>query len=69
MMIAPSAIQTDFKLVCEIMTTGLTNEMLKDPGVNERAVKSALKWRLLLQIDSEEEKPGIMFGDVGRVYF
>ncbi|WP_224725403.1 DUF1963 domain-containing protein [Paenibacillus vietnamensis] len=32
-------------------------------------VNSALKWRLLLQIDSEEKKTGIMWGDVVRIYF
>jgi len=65
----PEQIQGDMQVACEVMTTGLAYEMLKDPGVNERAVKFAFKWRLLLQIDSEEEKTGIMFGDVGRVYF
>lgn len=65
----PDQIQGDMQVACQVMTTELTYEMLNDPGVNERAVKSALKWRLLLQIDSEEEKTGIMFGDVGRLYF
>jgi len=57
------------QVACEIMTTRLTYDMLQDPIVNEKVVKSALNWRMLLQIDSEEEKTGIMFGDVGRVYF
>lgn len=65
----PEQIQGDMQVACEVMTTGLTYDMLRDPEVKERTVKSALKWRLLLQIDSEEEKTGIMFGDVGRVYF
>jgi uncharacterized protein YwqG len=39
----------------------------KDP----RAAKlgtSATEWRLLLQIDSDEEA-GMMWGDAGRIYF
>jgi uncharacterized protein YwqG len=29
----------------------------------------ATDWRLLLQIDTDEEGPGWMCGDVGRIYF
>ena len=29
----------------------------------------AADWRLLLQVDTDEEGPGWMWGDVGRIYF
>jgi uncharacterized protein YwqG len=31
--------------------------------------KGAADWQLLLQIDSDEKNLGVMWGDVGRVYF
>lgn len=31
--------------------------------------KGAEDWQLLLQIDSDEENLGAMWGDCGRVYF
>lgn len=65
----PDQIQGDMQVACEVMTTDLTYDMLQDAEVNARTVKSALQWRLLLQIDSDEDNTGIMFGDVGRIYF
>lgn len=55
---------------CEMNTQGLSwEEILKSEAERQRVKQSALGWRLLLQIDSEEEKTGMTWGDVGRVYF
>ncbi|MHC4402544.1 MAG: DUF1963 domain-containing protein [Planctomycetota bacterium] len=31
--------------------------------------KGAADWQLLLQIDSDEDNAGMMWGDMGRLYF
>ena len=43
------------------MPVRLRNSELRRPG--------AVDWELLLQIDTDEEGPGWMWGDVGRLYF
>ncbi len=58
------------ELECELVTNGL---YCGDPsGYNDPKAKTlepnAKKWRLLLQIDSNEENE-MMWGDVGRLYF
>lgn len=63
-------IQEEMELECELVTNGL---YCGDPsGYNDPRAKklepNAKKWRLLLQIDSNEEN-GMMWGDVGRLYF
>lgn len=65
----PDPIQGDMQVNCEIVTSGFSVDALRDDDLRKRIVQSAAKWRLLLQIDSEEDKTGIMFGDVGRIYF
>ncbi|MFF2089777.1 YwqG family protein [Paenibacillus sp. NPDC058174] len=61
----PDQIQGDMQRSCEIAYGSYTDNELDKADF----IKSALKWRLLLQIDSEEEKTGIMWGDVGRIYY
>ncbi|TCD03493.1 DUF1963 domain-containing protein [Pedobacter psychroterrae] len=66
----PDVIQNEMELECELVTNGL---YCGDPsGYNDpRAEKlrpNAKDWRLLLQIDSNEETE-MMWGDVGRLYF
>lgn len=65
----PDQIQGDMQMQCEILNRGISWDKLKEPHVKQQVLDSALKWRLLLQIDSEEDKTGVMFGDVGRLYF
>ncbi|MEJ8543905.1 DUF1963 domain-containing protein [Brevibacillus borstelensis] len=36
---------------------------------SEDLLARASKWRLLFQVDSEEDKTGMMWEDVGRLYF
>ncbi|MBN8822380.1 MULTISPECIES: YwqG family protein [unclassified Spirosoma] len=63
-------IQNEMELECELVTNGLYRG---DPsGYNDLKVKAlepnAKNWRLLLQIDSNEENE-MMWGDCGRLYF
>ncbi len=64
-------IQNEMELECQLVTNGL---YCGDPsGYNDPKAKGLEKgtkdWILLLQIDSEDEKTGMMWGDVGRLYF
>lgn len=63
-------LQNDMELECELVThgiycgdsSGFTNPRAKTLQPN------AKNWRLLLQVDSNDEN-GMMWGDVGRLYF
>lgn len=67
----PNAIQGDMPLECQLVSNGIycgdakQNEHLRykelEPGAKD--------WKLLLQLDSEEETAKMTWGDVGRVYF
>lgn len=64
-------VQGQMELDCELVTNGL---YLGDPsGYNDPTAKelekNAIDWTLLLQIDSDHEKTGMMWGDAGRIYF
>lgn len=63
-------IQNDMELECELVTNGLYCG--DQTGFNDRRAKelepNAKNWRLLLQIDSNEENE-MMWGDCGRLYF
>lgn len=65
----PDQIQGDMQVPCEVKSRHLPFSFLQEPDKRAQTVRDANKWRLLLQIDSEEAKTGIMFGDVGRIYF
>lgn len=63
-------IQNEMELECELVTNGL---YCGDPsGYNDPRAKAlepnAKNWRLLLQIDSNDENE-MMWGDCGRLYF
>lgn len=63
-------IQNEMELECELVTNGL---FCGDPtGYNDPKAKelepNAINWRLLLQIDSNDENE-MMWGDCGRLYF
>jgi uncharacterized protein YwqG len=64
-------IQGTMELECQLVTNGLycgDPTGYEDPKRNE--LEAGKKdWVLLLQIDSEEEKTGMMWGDSGRIYF
>lgn len=64
-------IQSEMELECQLVTNGL---YCGDPsGYNDPKAKEleggAKDWILLFQVDSEDEKTGMMWGDVGRLYF
>jgi len=66
----PQPIQGDMQLECQLVSHGLycgDSSGYQDPRAAELA-PGAVEWRLLLQIDSEEDA-GLMWGDVGRIYY
>lgn len=67
----PQEIQGDMRLECQLVTNGLycgDATGYQDPR-RASLEPGASDWQLLLQIDSDEERIGWMWGDVGRVYF
>lgn len=63
-------IQNEMELECELVTNGLycgDTTGYEDPRAVELG-KNKSHWRLLLQIDSNDEA-NMMWGDVGRLYF
>lgn len=67
----PSPIQSDdMELECQLVSSGLycgNASGYGDPRAKELEA-GASDWRLLLQLDSDEEL-NVMWGDVGRLYF
>lgn len=66
-----NAIQGEMELECQLVTNGLycgDGTGYEDPARKELEPGKE-DWILLLQIDSEEEKTGMMWGDCGRIYF
>ncbi len=63
-------IQNEMELECELVTNGLyCGDSTGYNDVRAKALEpNAKNWRLLLQIDSNEENE-MMWGDVGRLYF
>lgn len=64
-------IQGEMRLECQLVTNGI---YCGDPSGYQdprRSIleKGAADWQLLLQVDSDEERLGWMWGDTGRVYF
>ncbi|HUT87622.1 MAG TPA: YwqG family protein [Candidatus Heimdallarchaeota archaeon] len=67
----PDPIQGDMQLDCQLTSHGLyTGDATgyEDPRRAELE-KGATDWQLLLQIDSDEDNAGMMWGDMGRLYF
>lgn len=67
----PDQIQGDMQLECQLVTNGLycgDTSGYEDPRAAELAA-GARDWRLLLQLGSDEDGLGVMWGDVGRLYF
>ena len=67
----PNSIQGDMQLECQLVSNGLycgDETGYKDPRRIELEPDS-INWKLLFQLDSEEENAHMFWGDVGRVYF
>ena len=64
------AVQNEMELECEIVTNGFyTGDGIKHDDPRRKSEKQAVAdWRLLLQVDSNDDC-GMMWGDVGRIYF
>jgi uncharacterized protein YwqG len=65
----PDPIQGDMQIECQLVTNGLNcgGAMGDDPRAAALA-PGAVDWRLLLQVDSDDQA-GVMWGDVGRLYY
>jgi uncharacterized protein YwqG len=67
----PDGVQNEMQTECQFASNGIycgNAEGCRDPRA-EALRPGAIDWRLLLQIDSEEDRAEMMWGDVGRVYF
>jgi uncharacterized protein YwqG len=65
----PDPIQGDMQLECQMASNGIYCGGSDREDPREAALRpGAASWRLLLQIDSEEDA-GMMWGDVGRLYY
>jgi uncharacterized protein YwqG len=68
----PQLVQNDMRRECQLASNGIyVGEPTGYRGDRaEKLLASApSEWRLLLQLDTDEEGPGWMWGDVGRIYF
>jgi hypothetical protein len=66
----PDPVQGDMKFECQLVTNGLycgDSSGYQDARAKELR-GGAAEWRLLLQVDSQDEA-GMMWGDVGRIYY
>ena len=67
----PQIVQGPMELECQLASNGLycgTAAGYDDPRA--KALEAgAVDWRLLLQIDTDEDGPGWMWGDLGKIYF
>lgn len=67
----PQLIQNPMELECQLASNGIyCGGASHFQEAEAKALESgASDWRLLLQIDTDEDGPGWMWGDVGRIYF
>jgi hypothetical protein len=68
---APQEVQHDLFRTCQLASSGVDCGRPED-NANPRVKQlesGAADWRLILQIDSDDEGPGWMWGDSGRLYF
>lgn len=66
----PDPVQGDMQLECQLAANGVycgDASSSRDPRA-ARLRPGAADWRLLLQVDSQDEA-GMMWGDVGRLYY
>jgi uncharacterized protein YwqG len=67
----PQIIRNPMELECQLASHGVyCGGASHFQQAEIEALKSgAVDWRLLLQIDTDDDGPGWMWGDVGRIYF
>jgi len=63
--------QGDMRFDCELVANGIyTGDLVDEDDPKIKAhVPNTEDWMLLLQIDSDEDGPGWMWGDTGMLYF
>ena len=67
----PQVLQNPMELECQLASQGIfcgSPEGFQS-GRGQALAGGARDWRLLLQIDSDDEGPGWMWGDSGRLYY
>ena len=59
------------RVECELVSHGFNCGSPEGFQAGKAFVEGGINWTLLLQIDSDDEDdgPGWMWGDVGRIYF
>ncbi len=67
----PQVVQNPMELECQLASNGVNCGEPEGYQADEAEMlqAGATDWRLLLQIDTDEDGPGWMWGDVGRIYF
>jgi uncharacterized protein YwqG len=66
----PQLIQNPMEIECQLASNGVYCGGQGCRSEEANALEAgAADWRLLLQIDTDEEGPGWMWGDVGRIYY
>jgi hypothetical protein len=67
----PDVIQDDMELACQLVSQGVRmgNQSEYDATFKAELEAGAEEWVLLLQLDSDDEGPGWMWGDLGRLYW
>lgn len=67
----PHRIQGDMPLQCQLVSNGLScaDSSVHDDPRAKRLKKGVRQWRLLLQVDSDEENSDMMWGDAGMIYY
>jgi uncharacterized protein YwqG len=67
----PNEIQGNMQLECQLTSNGIyTGDINAHSHPRVQSLEDgASDWRLLLQVDSDEENMGTMWGDAGRVYY
>jgi uncharacterized protein YwqG len=66
----PETIQGDMQLECQLASHGLYcgDSSGYEDSLRAHLEEGAKDWRLLLQVDSDDDV-GMMWGDVGRIYY
>ncbi|MSQ97636.1 MAG: DUF1963 domain-containing protein [Gemmataceae bacterium] len=65
----PDPVEGDMQLECQLVANGISYGKGYPNPMPELIKVGAKDWQLLLQIDTDEENPGWMWGDVGRIYY
>lgn len=67
----PNVIQGEMRFTCQYASNGIyCGDLSAEEDPRARALEPGVEdWVLLLQVDSDEDGPGWMWGDCGRIYF